>query len=386
MTMPISGFNPTSFAAAGDIGDVDPSKKTEGAGDVKDPDSQVPPADKNTEKESATLTAGKYTDAATQYAALNDFVSATGKLLAMINEMATKDRQMNKEIIRQQYDNVHDEAMAAADKMREGATTSLIMGIVGGAVQIASGAFSMYSSVKNLSAQVEAQKIQGPAAEKFNAAQAKVDNLEKTGELGNMNKDLKDLGDKVSVAEKARDQAKLQMEKAGENLSKVKEPTAEQIKDFQDKAKAFDKCDKEFTDLKGQYDAKNAEITKFKSENADYKQARQELIDASTAYKAAKAQGGNITALNQGRQLKADGVNQLASATANITRSYSEYNDSIVRAEVKEKEANEASLRAAIEGLKEVNDSLRELSSKARETVQEISRSETDALRKILTV
>ena len=57
-----------------------------------------------------------------------------------------------------------------------------------------------------------------------------------------------------------------------------------------------------------------------------------------------------------------------------------------MRAEVKEKEANEASLRAAIEGLKEVNDSLRELSSKARETVQEISRSETDALRKILTV
>ncbi len=394
MNMPISGFNPASFAAS--IGDVDDAKKSDNTGEVKDPNTQVPAAGKDAEKETPNVAPGKYTDAVTQYAALNDFVSATGKLLAMINEMATKDRQMNKEIVRQQYENIQNEAMSAADKMREGAVTSLVMGLVGGVLQIASGTFSVVSGSMNLKAEIKAQGIQGAPADKLNTAQTKVDNLENSNKLGDMNKDLKQVGNKIADTEKLRDTAQQNLDKAQEklaNLEKVPNPTTQQkaeiasLKTEINSLKTdIDTHNTDLGKLNAEFDSKSADIAKFKAESKEYQLADQELKDAKATYNSAHARAETLTALNRSRGMLSDGVNQVGSAISNITRTISEYKEANLRADVKESEAKEAHMRAAIEGLKEVNDSLKELSSKARETVQELSRSETDTLRKILTV
>lgn len=394
MNMPISGFNPASFAAS--IGDIDDAKKSENTGEVKDPNTQVPAAGKDAEKETPNVAPGKYTDAATQYAALDDFVSATGKLLAMINQMAAKDRQMNKEIVRQQYENIQNEAMSAADKMREGAVTSLVMGLVGGVLQIASGTFSVVSGSMNLKAEIKAQGIQGAPADKLNTAQMKVDNLENSGKLGDMNKDLKQVGDKIANTEKLRDTAQQNLEKAQDKLTKlqeIKDPTPKQqaeITKLQNDVTKYtgevNNHNAELTKLNAEFDTKSADIAKFKAESKEYQLADQELKDAKATYNSAHARAETLTALNRSRGMLSDGVNQVGSAISNITKTISDYKEANLRAEVKESEAKEAHMRAAIEGLKEVNDSLKELSNKARETTQELSRSETDTLRKILTV
>ena len=292
---------------------------------------QMPDPRVLTEKDSVTVQPGQFKSAQEQYAALDDVVSATGKLLAEISKMAAQDRKMNKEAIRQQYETIEQTALSEAKKMQEGAVAQLVCGIVGSAVQIASGAFSIYSGSKALSSELKANSIQSPA----NKELTELDKLK---------------ADKISLEQ---------------NIKKMDADIVKYQKDVTTATK---------------------EIEHFTSTDKAYNDAKDALAEAKINKESADIEAHDLVAGNRSRHAITEGISQSASAAANITRTTGEYVEQEKRADIKKLEAKEASLRGAIEALKEINDSLKELQTKARDTIQDISRSENDATRKIVTV
>lgn len=353
---------------------------------------QMPDPRVLTEKDSVTVQPGQFKSAQEQYAALDDVVSATGKLLAEISKMAAQDRKMNKEAIRQQYETIEQTALSEAKKMQEGAVAQLVCGIVGSAVQIASGAFSIYSGSKALSSELKANSIQSPANKELNSATQNLQNMEKTGKLGQLNDNLKTSKINLKTAEDMKNAAQ---ERLKDVNAKLNAPDAKDLpKPELDKLKAdkisleqnIKKMDADIVKYQKDVTTATKEIEHFTSTDKAYNDAKDALAEAKINKESADIEAHDLVAGNRSRHAITEGISQSASAAANITRTTGEYVEQEKRADIKKLEAKEASLRGAIEALKEINDSLKELQTKARDTIQDISRSENDATRKIVTV
>ena len=348
------------------------------------------------EKDSADLKPAGFKSAKEQYAALDDVVSATGKLLAEISRMAAEDRKMNKEIIRQQYETIEQTALSEAKKLDEGAMAQLICGIVGSAVQIASGAFSIYSSSKALASEVKAHEIQNPAAKDLTRATDNVQNLERTGKLGQLNDELKTSRINLKTAEDMKTATQDRLNAINEKLEineklamNEKLPQAEVTKLNAEKTALTNNLKSIEADIsKYQQDVTTASknVEHFTSTDKTYCDAKEALAVAKNNSELADAMAKDLTVGNRARHGITEAVTQGASAFSNVAKTSGDYIEQEKRADVKRMEAKEASLRGAIESLKEINDSLKELQTKARDTIQDISRSENDATRKIVTV
>lgn len=341
------------------------------------------------EKDSADLKPAGFKSAKEQYAALDDVVSATGKLLAEISRMAAEDRKMNKEIIRQQYETIEQTALSEAKKLDEGAMAQLICGIVGSAVQIASGAFSIYSSSKALASEVKAHEIQNPAAKDLTRATDNVQNLERTGKLGQLNDELKTSRINLKTAEDMKTATQDRLNAINEKLAAKNLPEAEVTKLNAEKTALTNNLKSIEADIsKYQQDVTTASknVEHFTSTDKTYCDAKEALAVAKNNSELADAMAKDLTVGNRARHGITEAVTQGASAFSNVAKTSGDYIEQEKRADVKRMEAKEASLRGAIESLKEINDSLKELQTKARDTIQDISRSENDATRKIVTV